>query len=258
MVDVHGSTRDQLAVAGAELAPGSGLRVRPQRPVRALLGALLVVASVAVALTIFSRVGDRREVLAVTRTVLAGEQLRDADLKVVSISSDESFPAVPAGDRELLLGQYAKVRMVQDSLLVSDSVQPEPLVDPDKVLMSIAVPVSGVPSGLREGSRLVLIVTPTSSGTGLAAPLLVEATVAAVPNNLGAIVSGSEDEPAGSMVALSIEVPPGSAALVGSAEKVAVGVLAPDATFPVAPTVGDGAAAPASSVPATPVGEGGG
>ena len=69
-----------MLVSGCRwLAPswrrGRGLRVRPQRPGRALFGVLLVVASVVVALTIYTRIGDRHEVLAVTRTVLAGEQL---------------------------------------------------------------------------------------------------------------------------------------------------------------------------------------
>ena len=46
--------RERLSVAGAELAPRTGLRVRPQRPGRALFGVLLVVASVLVALTIYT------------------------------------------------------------------------------------------------------------------------------------------------------------------------------------------------------------
>ena len=147
-------------MAGAELAPRTGLRVRPQRPGRALFGVLLVVVSVVVALMIYTRIGDRHEVLAVTRTVLAGEQLTEADLRVVSISADDSFPSVPATARDSIVGQYAKVRMVEGSLVVADSVQARPLVDPSKVLMSVAVPLSGVPTGLREGSRLVLVVTP--------------------------------------------------------------------------------------------------
>ena len=56
--------------------------------------------------------------------------------------------------------------MVEGSLLVVDSVQARPLVDPSKVLMSVPVPLSGVPTGLREGSRLVLIVTPKAAGGG--------------------------------------------------------------------------------------------
>ena len=229
MVDVR--TREPLSVAGADLTPRAGLRVRPQRPARALFGLLLVIASVVAALAVYTRIGDRQDALAVTRTVLAGDQLTEADLKVVSISSDDSFPSVPATDRDLIVGQYAKVRMVQGALVVTDSVQPGPLVDPTKVLMSVPVPLTGVPSGLREGSRLVLIVTPRSSGSTDAVPVLVEATVAAVPANLGELV-GAETAGATTTVALSVEVPPAAAPTIGAAEAVAVGVLAPGAPFP--------------------------
>ena len=127
---------------------------------RALFGLFLVAVCVVAVLVIYTRIGDRQDVLAVSRTVLAGEQLTDADLRVVSISADDSFPSVPATARASIVGQYAKVRMVDGSLLVADSVQARPLVDPSKVLMSVPVPLSGVPTGLREGSRLVLVVTP--------------------------------------------------------------------------------------------------
>src|SRR4051794_26250341 len=173
--------REPLTLAQPQLAPRSALRVRPQRPARALAGALLVVASMVAALTVYSRIGDRHEVLVLARTVLAGDRLVDADFKVVAISSDDSLTTVPASARESLVGQYAKVRMLAGSLVVGDSVHPLPLVDRAKVVMWVAVPVSGVPSGLREGSRLVLIVTPA---TPSAAPVLVEATVAAVPRDL--------------------------------------------------------------------------
>src|SRR3954452_11065834 len=171
--------RDRLSPVGSDLAPRSGLRVRPQRPARALLGLLLVLVAVVAVLAIYTRIGDRQEVLAVTRTVLAGEQLTDADLRVVAISSDDSIPLVPSSARASMVGQYAKVRMVEGSLLVAESVQARPLVDPSKVLMSVEVPVSGVPTGLREGSRLVLIVTPRGAGNTTQTEL-VEAVAVAV------------------------------------------------------------------------------
>jgi hypothetical protein len=232
MADVRDSSRQRISVAGAELAAGSGLRVRPQRTIRAVCAGLVIVASVAFFLTLLTRTGDRHEVLALTRTVLAGEQVTASDLREVAIASDSSFASVPSSNRDLIVGQYAKVRLMNGSLLVTDSVQARPLVDPDQVLMSVPVPLTGVPAGLREGSRLVLIVTPASELSESSAPSLVEATVAAVPSNLGELVGGSTSSGATTVVALSVEVPPGSASLVGSAKAVAVGVLDPQAPFP--------------------------
>src|SRR4051794_31962911 len=112
MADVRDSSRQGITVAGAELTAGSGLRVRPQGPIRAVFGGLLVMASIAIALTVYSRIGDRHEVLALTRTVLAGEQVTAADLREVSISSDSSFASVPSSSRDSIVGRYAKVRLV--------------------------------------------------------------------------------------------------------------------------------------------------
>jgi len=254
MADVRDSSRQRISVAGAEMTAGSGLRVRPPRTARAVCAVLVMVASVAFSLTLWYRTGDRHEVLALTRTVLAGEQVTESDLREISIASDSSFASVPSSSRDLIVGQYAKVRLMSGSLLVTDSVQARPLVHPERVLMSVPVPLTGVPAGLREGSRLVLIVTPASDVVESSAPSLVEATVAAVPSNLGELVGGSTSSGATTMVALSVEVPPEAASLVGSAKAVAVGVLDPQAPFPAEPDV---VTSPAptdnSSEPATPV-----
>ena len=212
-----------------DLPASTGLRVRPKRPARAVLAVFLVVASVVAALTIYVRIGDRQNVLAVTRTVLAGEQLVASDFRVVSISTDDALNLVPASDRELLVGQYARVRLADGSLLTSGAIQPEPLVDGEKVLMSITVPAGRVPTGLREGSRLTLIVSPNPATSVSLEPVLVEATVAAVPRNLVEAIDGGSTS---TDLALSVEVPPDRVALIGSADDIAIGVLDPSAEFP--------------------------
>jgi hypothetical protein len=210
---------------------------------RVLVGTLIVVASVIAALALYARVGDRTEVLAVSRDVLAGEQLTAADLEVVAFSSDDAIPTVPATQRAAVAGQYARVRLVAGSLLSFDSVQPRPIVDPDRVLMSVVVPAGLVPVGLREQSRVVLVVTPPASGGERPAPVLVEAIIAAVPRNLGDVI-GTTDAGQG-MVALAVEVPPGFVGVIGEADAVSVGVLDGAAPFPdaqIEPAVVDPAA----------------
>jgi len=203
--------------------------MRPSRPTRAIAGALLVVASVVAALALYTRLGDRTQVLALARDVLAGETVDGADLQVVSISTDDDLAVVPAGDRALIVGQYARVRLAAGSLLVPNAVQPAPLVDPERVLMSVEVPAGQIPIGLREQSRLVLVVVPPRGGAAAVEPRLVEATVAAVPRSLVELVGGGDTR---SLVALTVEVPSDVVALVGAAESVSVGVLDPTAPFP--------------------------
>ena len=214
----------------AELASKRGLRVRPYRPMRAVVGAMIVVASVVAALAIYTRIGDRKEVLAVRNGVLAGERITDEHLQVVSISSDDSFPSIPAADRALVVGQYAKVRLAAGALLVSDAIQPDELVDPERVRINVVVPVGLVPVGLREQSRVTLVVTPPGSGADRRPPVLVEATVLSVPRNLAEVIGTGDSGQ--DMLPLTVEIDPQWVSLVGTAESVSVGVLDRQAPFP--------------------------
>jgi hypothetical protein len=207
-----------------------GVGGRPVRPVRALVGALLVVTAVVAALAVYTRISDRVEVLAAGRTVLAGERLSASDLRVVSVAREDGLVVVPATERDELAGQYARVRLVAGTLLVPDGVQPEPLATAGRVLMSVEVAAGEVPVGLRERSRVVLIVeSPEASlarNRSNSAPtnMVVEATIAHVPANL-ADVAGVAD--GSTSVSLSIEVDPQYVVAVGAAERIGIGVLDP-------------------------------
>jgi hypothetical protein len=181
----------------------------------------LLITSIVVALTIYTRVGDRRQVLMTTRDVLAGEQLTANDVRVVAIASDDAFRAVPAGERVTVVGKYAKVRMLSGTLLAAESLQDRPLVDPTKALVTVLVPAGSTPVGLREGSRLLLTVVPAQSGSG--DPVTVEGFATTLPT---ATANGA------STMSLSVEVPVVAASAVGTASKVAISVLDPSAVLP--------------------------
>lgn len=225
--------RDTSVRTGDDFASsGRGLRVRPQRPVRAILALLLVVASVVAALTVFTRIGDRTDVLVTTRTVLAGEQLVATDFRVVSISTEDELATVSAANRDVLVGQYAKVRIESGVLVTSGALQTEPLVSADRVLMSVLVPAGEVPRGLREQSRVVLVLDLGVGGE----PVLVEATIVAVPADLPVLLSDTAGVRSIS-IPLSIEVEDQFVSMVGSAEDVSIGVLDPSAPLPGAQVV---------------------
>lgn len=223
----NGHTVADAAAPGSPAALSSklpGLRMRPQRPIRALLGALLVVGSVVAAITIYTSLGDRVKVLAATRTILAGEPIDAADLRIVAISTDDELATISATERSVVIGQYARVRIAAGALVVDEAIQTAPLVDPDRVLMAIQVSAGSVPVGLREQSRVVLIVERSTSVTNDTPPRLVEATVVSVPADLAGRVAGAGPN---DVVALSVEVPPDAAAAIGTAEEISIGVLDP-------------------------------
>ena len=223
---VPGSPASVLAARPA------GLRMRPQRPARAFFAALLVLAAVVAILAVFTKATDREQVLVLTRTVLAGHQIEDGDLRVVAISSDDDLSTVSAEQRESVVGQYAKVRMYEGSLLIGDSVQPAPLVTPGRVSSAVTVPLGLIPVGLREQSRVALVVTPGDElGKVIGeAPRLVEGMVSAIPANLAELV-GTDAGPRAS-VSLSVEIDSADVELVGSAKAVTVHVLGAADPFP--------------------------
>lgn len=205
---------------------------RGYRPARALAGGLVVIAAIVAALAIYSSRGDRTEVLAVTRTVLAGETLTVSDLQIVAVSGDE-VAAVAAADRADVTGAVTRVRLAAGSLIVPGALQPAPFRDGGAATVSIELPAARIPVGLRERSRVVLVAWPQATGSAsVEPPAVIAGLVTAIPPDLVQLVTTAG---AGStMVALGVEVPPDSAAVIGAAEVITVGVLDPSAPGPTA------------------------
>jgi hypothetical protein len=202
---------------GLGVAHRSGLRLRPRRPKRLLIAAAAMVTAVALSVSVYSKIGHRRDVLMMTRDVMAGEQLRDTDVGLVSLSSDDSLAVAPVGFP--VAGQYAKVRMLRGTLLAPGSLQLQPLVDPARAVVALPITSTQVPVGLREGSRLLVTVISSSPAVPV---VVVEATVVAVPVFPAGAASG----------AVSVQVPLSQVATVSSAAKVAISLIDPSVPLP--------------------------
>lgn len=204
--------------------------MRPYRPMRALVGALMVVASVVAAIAIYSRVGDRTEYLELTRSVLAGEQIADADLRVASVSSDDEINAIVATARSTVVGQYARYRLRLGSFVGAEDIQPNPIVTPGSAVMSVAIVASEIPPGLREQSRVALIVSPAREGGDRPPPVRVEATITAVPANILEMRTAAEASRA--TVTIGIEIPPESMDVIAEAESISLALIELASPFP--------------------------
>jgi hypothetical protein len=225
----------RVAQAGVPLAPPSasglsmpagsvlgeahrpGLRLLPRRPKRLLIAAAALVAAMALGSSVYLKLGHRQDVLILTRDVMAGEQLRDSDVAPVSVSTDDQLAVAPVGSP--VAGQYAKVRMLRGTLVAPGSLQSQPLVDPSRAVVSLPITSTQVPTGLREGSRLLVTVIPASP---TAVPVVVEATVVSLPVFPAGAQSG----------AVSVQVPLSQVAVVSAAGKVAISLIDPSVPLP--------------------------
>jgi hypothetical protein len=190
------------------------------------VGALLTILAVGVMLMVFASADKRVPVLQVVRDVPAGTQLTSADLRIVHVSVDSSLAVVAAADEALVVGQYAKVRVVAGSLLATPMLQPGALVSPGASIVAISVPSGELPLGLRERSRVQLVFPATSAAE--AAPAPVEGRVVGLPTSPDS-VTGRES--------LSVEVAAADAPTVAAAATVRVVLLDPgvDAAAAVQP-----------------------
>ena len=182
---------------------------------RLALGALIVAIGVLINLAIYRSVDDKSPVLQLNRDVPAGQQISADDFRTVEIGADGAFRSVPSSDLNAVVGSYAKVRLIAGTLLAREALQAGPLVAPGASVVAVTVPAGEVPIGLRERSRVSVVIV-ASDRTSAS----VSGTVVGLPSQAGS--SGQ--------VSVSIELAAGDAGAVAAAEKVRLVLLDPEAT----------------------------
>lgn len=192
-----------------------GFRPVSRRRARIAAGAAIAAVAVAGNVAIYSSLDASEEVLQVVRDVRAGEQLTAADLRSVAVDVDDSVPVLAADETARVIGQYARVHLASGSLLVEQLVQPQPLVAAGKAVVAIAVVPSAIPDGLRERSRVELVVPAPGAE---AAPVIVPGRV---------VARGAEVDSISGRFPLSLEVDTTDAATVAAADDVRVVLLDP-------------------------------
>jgi SAF domain len=144
------------------------LRVTPtrrrRRPALILVGALLTIAGAAIAAQLFLEVGGRTAVLAVARPIPAGHTIADQDLTEVRISVDPALQAVPAADRDQVVGKVATVSLLAQSLLPREAITAAAVPAADQAIVGIALKPGQMPDELKAGDHVMLVLTPPTGG----------------------------------------------------------------------------------------------
>ncbi|MFK7919042.1 MAG: SAF domain-containing protein [Ilumatobacter sp.] len=184
------------------------------------LGLLLVVGGGLASLALV-RAGDQRvEVLVMARDLPAGQQIAPDDLTVAEVASDD-LAMLPATQRALVVGSYARVRLLAGQPIAPSLVQSEPLITDGTVVIAIPVSSIDLPAGTREQSVVDLVVTDraTSGGAVDAEAFIARAVVVEFP----AFADTGRDT-----AALSVEVDPLDApTLVASLDDIAIVLVDP-------------------------------
>ena len=194
--------------------PTSRLRATSRTRNRAAAGLLVALLGVLVNLAVYRGLNDKTPVLQLARDVPAGAQITVDDFRVVKVGADGPFRAVASTNLASIVGSYAKVRLVAGTLLAQESLQRTPLVAPGAAVVAVVVSAGEVPIGLRERSRVEIVLTAPDRTT----------------TTLEGLTVGLPGSPTGASVnqiSISVEVSAADAARMAGAERVRLVLLEP-------------------------------
>jgi SAF domain len=190
-----------------------GFRPSARRRNRIAAGIALGAAAIGGNVLLYTSLDDKSPVVQAVTDIPAGAQITPDMLRTVEVDLDETVLAVPGSELALVPGQYAKVRIVSGSLVVTPALQSDPLVADGAAVVAIEVARTLVPSGVRERSRVDLVYVVDG----------VEVVVAGHVVGLPFEAEGGSD-----IASLSVEVATADAPGVATAEDVRVVLLTPD------------------------------
>ena len=192
-----------------------GFRPSARRRNRIAAGVALAAIAVGGNVLVYSSLDDAEPAVQAVTDIPAGTEITSDMLRTIDVELDETVQMIPGSQLDLLPGRYAKVRIVSGALLTSPSLQFEPLVTPGHSVVAIRVENGTLPIGLRERSRVQLIVPPGNDGT---APVEVVGRTVGLPVDAGSALGTTS---------LSVEVAAADAAAIAAADDVRVVLIEP-------------------------------
>jgi SAF domain len=145
-------------MSNTKQAQRRGVPVRPRNPARVAIAVLLVVGSALVTVQLYRSAGERKPYLVMVNDVPVGQRLTNADIRVAEIATDVGVNAVPASQRDTVVGQVVRSPLSQGQLLTSSALVSGAVVPEGQAVVALKVPEAAVPAGLESRDRIWLIV----------------------------------------------------------------------------------------------------
>ncbi|WP_395366996.1 SAF domain-containing protein [Streptomyces sp. YH02] len=140
-----------------------GFKARRRRPGMYALAIALIAAGGGGGFLAFQATGERTPVLAVAKSVEAGDVIKDSDLIEAQVQLDPALKPVLAAEREKVVGKRASVALTPGALLTQGQVTTRTLVKPGERLVGIGLKTSQMPaSRLSPGDKILVVSTPAN------------------------------------------------------------------------------------------------
>ena len=217
-VDVRAHRRATGTTAAPTTGDDEPSRFRPGRRRRNRIAAGIALGAVGIGgnVLVYSGLDDTEPVVQAVQDLPAGTRIGPEMVRTVDADVDSSVNVVPGDRLDVVVGTYARVRIVSGSLLTEQSLQAEPLVDPANAVVAIRVPEGSLPIGMRERVPVRLVIPAIDPAAPAAT---VDAEVVGLPSSPDSVL-GTQS--------LSVELLASEAALVAAADDVRVVLLAPE------------------------------
>jgi hypothetical protein len=162
---VHG--RPPGRSGGPPVPPDTGasaVRTR-RRPAVIAIGVALVAVGSLAAVYLTQVVGRTVPVVALTRTVQAGEVIQRTDLTIAQVNTDPALHPVSADRLASLVGERAALDLPAGSLLTDEAVTNQVVPGAGLSVVGVALTPAQLPAvPLRPGDRVRLVDTPAAQG----------------------------------------------------------------------------------------------
>lgn len=163
---------------------------------RLLVGAVVIVAATAGFGALYYASDTSTPVLVVAQPVAAGQVITAADLQTADVRAGAGVDAMPADQAGGVVGRAAAVPLVPGSVLSAGQVGPPAFPASGEAVVAVSVGLP--PAGLTAGSRVLVLVTPSSPGGEVLPAALLPATAATV------VAVGEPDGTGGQAVSLLV------------------------------------------------------
>ncbi len=188
----------------------SGFRSATVSRSRLLVGCAFIACAVAANFVVYASSTTTTAVVQLVRDVPAGAQLSIDDVRIVEIGAvDPSINVVGPENLTSMVGEFAVGRITAGTLLVRSATQPDPIVNLGHAVVSVDIPSARVPHGLRERSRVELVLAPDDRAS--------------------VVMSDEDDAPPTVILPAIVTAPPRPVSSVGDAVAISFEVLADDA-----------------------------
>lgn len=146
---------------------------------RMLLGAALVVASVAGGLLFWGSARETTSVLVAARDLPAGHVLASGDVSVEQVRLDGNLASLAIGETDLgqAVGRTTAGPVYAGEMVVWPDLAAGPAIGPEEVAMTVPVKAEAVYPGLRPGDAVSLLATEEQGKPGSQTVTLLERTV---------------------------------------------------------------------------------